>query len=478
VSRGSVGETSAAVRRGDGGGLSSLPAPDGVRLPAEEKPGAFRQGSSSGLGDLGGKGTRVASLPSTGPDVSGRGSGASSSGDGAGGGFGDEGPRAFGGGERPGRPSRPSSAPASRPGDGAGRRSSGLDSGIGLGGLGPGAGGTDTRARPAGGRGSGVGLDDRDGAGKRIARAELPSNGSGEGRRGPGSGSGAGSSAGPGIESGPRDFDDDDRRRTTGGRGAGSLGLGRGRGASEGNTDGRGVALPGGGSGGEEGPGKSGGGGEGSSLRRARTKPEGVYISTTGNFTLPGADYRGARRDSTALRKLMDELNSRTKVRVQLGGRYEPIARGSFNRAPVVVFTGLMAFELSDDQRQVLKEYVESGGMVWADYTRTKFDSSFRNEMEKIFGRAPATLPSGHAVYRSFYLLSGPPQGDLGNDDPFQGIIVGDRLGVIVTPNRYFSAISRSSSITEDVKEGAIQAVVNIYMYAAGNYNATRDARD
>jgi hypothetical protein len=66
----------------------------------------------------------------------------------------------------------------------------------------------------------------------------------------------------------------------------------------------------------------------------------------------------------------------------------------------------------------------------------------------------------------------------VGDPAPFEGIAVGDRLGVVITPNRYFSAVSHSINTSEEVQEGAMQAVVNIYMYAAANYRAVKDAGD
>jgi len=199
-------------------------------------------------------------------------------------------------------------------------------------------------------------------------------------------------------------------------------------------------------------------------------------VDTTGNFTLPGAIYDGDYKyNSLALRKIMDELNSRTKVKVQLGGQYQSIAPGSFKKAPVVVFTGHKAFELTEEQRKLLKEYVDSGGMIWADLSHAAFDDSFRGEMEKIFGRRPTQLSSSHQIYKSFYVLHGPPPSDLGSAEPFEGISVGDRLGVIITPNRYFSTVTRGLNSSEEAQEAATQAVVNIYMYAAANYKAVKD---
>jgi hypothetical protein len=475
VSRGAAGHTD-TVHGGDNSGISSLPAPGGVRL-SDDRPGTVERGAPTGFGERTGKGTREASLPSTGPDVSGRGSGASFSSDGAGGGYGAEGPRAVGGGSRPGRPSRPSAVKTGSLGDGSGGSDPGLGAGIGLGGLGPGAGGSDTQPRSAGGRGKGAGGDPGDGAGKRVARADLPLDGSGDGGRGTGRGTGAGSGEGHGTESGPKTFGTDGKRKVTTGKGTGS-GDDRGSGTGKGNGDEGGVALPGGG-GGDDGPGRDGRGDGDSSFKGARRKPAGVYVDTTGSFTLPGAIYQGDYNfNSRALRKIMDELNSRTKVKVRLGGNYESISPGSFRKAPVIVFSGHKTFELTEEQRKVLKEYVDKGGMIWADLSKSAFDKSFADEMEKVFGRGPVALPSNHRIFSSFYILSGPPPGDFGDSAPFQGITIDGRLAVVITPNRYLSAAAKSLNARDEDQEGAIQAVVNVYMYAVGNYKAVQDASD
>src|SRR5204863_7235447 len=140
-------------------------------------------------------------------------------------------------------------------------------------------------------------------------------------------------SSGGGADTGPKSFVTGGKRRirsgTTAGDGEGS-GRGKGRSGGTGDGDGKGVALPGGGGGDDDGPGRDGGDGDAdSTFRKGRREPTGVYVDTTGNFTLPGAIYDGDYRyNSLALRKIMDKLNSRTKVKVQLGGQYQSSAPG------------------------------------------------------------------------------------------------------------------------------------------------------
>jgi hypothetical protein len=173
-----------------------------------------------------------------------------------------------------------------------------------------------------------------------------------------------------------------------------------------------------------------------------------------------------------ALNRILDEINSRTKLQVRLGRQYLRIQPGGFRRAPVVVFTGHRAFKLNDEQRLALRQHVEGGGMLWADLSGDAFDESFRDEMEAIFGKRPTALSSGHTLYRSFYVLESVPPGDLGGRAAFEGITVGDRLAVVLTPNRYFAAVGGPPRVTEEVQEGALRVAVNIYVYAAAHYRA------
>src|SRR5439155_17987371 len=248
VSRGHVG-SSPSVGGGEATGINPIPAPGGVRLPEEGREEVstwLRRGAPSDFGERGGKGTPVASLPSTGPEAPGRGSAAAPSGGGAGGGYGASGPRAFGGSVRPGR-SRPHGKTGAA-GDGAtpasGYPAPAGDSGISIPGAGGGSSGWGSPSRGGGSAGGGLGGGER--PGKRLARADLPLDGPGDGGRGAGQGRGAGAGTGPAVESGPKSFAGSGKRRSTGAPGAGT-GSGRHKGKGGSAGDAGGVSLPSGG---------------------------------------------------------------------------------------------------------------------------------------------------------------------------------------------------------------------------------------
>jgi hypothetical protein len=173
----------------------------------------------------------------------------------------------------------------------------------------------------------------------------------------------------------------------------------------------------------------------------------------------------------------VDELNGRTKMKVELGKQTTLLKSDAagLQSSPVLVFNGHKPFRLTKDQREGLRAYVASGGMIWADFTGDKFDDSFREEMRLIFGQDLAPLGTGHPVYRSYYRLDKVPAGDTGSTAPFEAITRDGRIVALATRNRYFGAVAGSPNVALEVQEGALEAVINIYVYAAQNFKAARE---
>jgi len=109
------------------------------------------------------------------------------------------------------------------------------------------------------------------------------------------------------------------------------------------------------------------------------------------------------------------------------------LATDEIYQFPLLIMTGEGSFQLSDAERQSLREYVVRGGLLLASAgcSSTDWDRSFRSEMAKIFADrplAPISLdhPMFHMVYdiESIEVKHGTPR-------PLEGITVGDRLGVV-----------------------------------------------
>lgn len=112
---------------------------------------------------------------------------------------------------------------------------------------------------------------------------------------------------------------------------------------------------------------------------------------------------------------------------------------------PILYMSGHEAFELADEQRAAIKQYVLDGGTFLGDACcgRPEFADSFRKEVKKMFpDRAFEMLEVDHPLFRSFYKydsvhyliydegakkeFEAPPQ--------LQGMNIGCRTAVLLTP--------------------------------------------
>ncbi|AMV33161.1 hypothetical protein VN12_13630 [Pirellula sp. SH-Sr6A] len=77
----------------------------------------------------------------------------------------------------------------------------------------------------------------------------------------------------------------------------------------------------------------------------------------------------------------------------------------SLLETPVLYISGSKAFRLTPDQRQLLKEYIDNGGLIFAEACNgdgcdgRAFDATFRDEMQQIFEKPLTKLPPSHPVW-------------------------------------------------------------------------------
>jgi hypothetical protein len=100
---------------------------------------------------------------------------------------------------------------------------------------------------------------------------------------------------------------------------------------------------------------------------------------------------------------------------------------------PLVIMTGEGEFQLTDQERQNLRRYVERGGLLLASAgcSSVDWDRAFRREMAAIFPKHPLqNVPMTHPMFHTVYEI---PQIEVahGKPQPLEGISMGGRLGVI-----------------------------------------------
>lgn len=183
---------------------------------------------------------------------------------------------------------------------------------------------------------------------------------------------------------------------------------------------------------------------------------------------------------------VLRELNRRTKIRTPEGERKVALTLEAIKDVPILFFYGEDSFELTDEERQVLREYVRLGGTIFGDNSHGPFDVSFMREMCKTFNKRMSDweeLPLSHPIFNAFYRISAVPPGDLGETYPILALRVDGRHAVIYSRNDYSDVICDhhpgkiAPPIPQQVKELAIRFNINIVIYAIKQWQERRAAQ-
>jgi len=100
---------------------------------------------------------------------------------------------------------------------------------------------------------------------------------------------------------------------------------------------------------------------------------------------------------------------------------------------PLVIMTGEGDFQLTDAERNHLRQYVERGGFLLASAgcSSSEWDRSFRREMSTVFPQRPLeSLAIDHPVFNTVYRIE-KLEAKHGTPRPLEGISFDGRLGVL-----------------------------------------------
>jgi hypothetical protein len=100
---------------------------------------------------------------------------------------------------------------------------------------------------------------------------------------------------------------------------------------------------------------------------------------------------------------------------------------------PLVIMTGEGAFELTGQERDNLRQYVERGGFLLASAgcSSPEWDRSFRREMAAVFPQHPLSpIGMNHTLFNTVYEIK-ELKAKHGTPRPLDGVTIGGRLGVV-----------------------------------------------
>jgi hypothetical protein len=188
-----------------------------------------------------------------------------------------------------------------------------------------------------------------------------------------------------------------------------------------------------------------------------------------------------------ALRNLLLALN-RTVGMAASTKRHDLLPTDSdIYKYPILYMHGRTRFQLSSQERQQMKEYLERGGVLFADACcgASQFDQSFRSLMEQTFpGKKLQRIPPDHEMFTTRIghdirrVKRRVPEAEnpkaalntlIQEGEPFlEGIEIEGRWAVIYSKYDISCALERQASLTcaGYVPDDALRIAVNVVLYA------------
>ena len=177
--------------------------------------------------------------------------------------------------------------------------------------------------------------------------------------------------------------------------------------------------------------------------------------------------------DPDAVPNLAKELNARTNIRMSTDEAQVGLLDEKLYRYPFLFMTGHGNISFSDDEVNRLRQFLETGGFLYAD-DDYGMDVAFRREMARVFPNSQLVeLPFDHPIYHQVYdFNTGPPKIHEHYEGPPRGfgIFVGGRLVVYYTYNSNVSdGWTAAHNDPPEVREQAFRMGINIVSYFCSN---------
>lgn len=180
-----------------------------------------------------------------------------------------------------------------------------------------------------------------------------------------------------------------------------------------------------------------------------------------------GGDWYG---DETSWINLLAGLTERTTLSCAKKEATVSLRSNDIFYYPMVTITGHGTVQFSDDEAQRLRSYLVGGGFLWVD-DDFGMDESIRPALKKVFPEAQLVeIPNEHALYRSFYELTGIPKihEHAGGAPKALGIFHQGRLVCFYSYNTDIGDGLEDADVHNDPpekREAAMKFAINLVMY-------------
>lgn len=192
-------------------------------------------------------------------------------------------------------------------------------------------------------------------------------------------------------------------------------------------------------------------------------------------FTIARIHYGGGAdwySDPSSLPNLLAYLNDHTAIKAAPDEVRLKLTDNALYSYPFLYLTGHGNIRFSQDEANILREYLLNGAFLHAD-DNYGMDQSFRREMKRVFPeRDLIEIPHDHELFKSFYHFpNGLPkihEHDGKRPQAF-GIFDGDRIMVLYTYECDLGDGWEDEEVHHDpqpIREAALKMGINIIYYA------------
>ena len=185
-----------------------------------------------------------------------------------------------------------------------------------------------------------------------------------------------------------------------------------------------------------------------------------------------GGDWYG---NKTTFINLLEKIRTETGIKTAYKEEALEILDSKLFNYPIAYIAGHGNIRFSDEESARLREYLLSGGFLFAD-DDYGMDASFRREMKKVFPELKfVELPFSHPIYKEYYdFPSGLPKIHEHDGGPPHGmaLVKEGRVLVFYSFNTDISDGCEDADIHEDPPEkrqSALQMGMNILLYGLMN---------
>ena len=147
--------------------------------------------------------------------------------------------------------------------------------------------------------------------------------------------------------------------------------------------------------------------------------------------------YAGTKSSFCFSEEFLTTVASQTSIKTSR--KFKPVKLGDKEifRFPFAVVTGEGAFELADDERKNLKQYLEKGGFLLASAgcSSKEWSDSFTHEIETIFpDRKLTEVPMDHPIFHTVFEVQHLAMSH-GGEAKLQGLAIGGKIVLIYSPD-------------------------------------------